>query len=771
MQISNMKGVMMKQQTRLNIETLEDRITPSTWGIAWPYANLRASFAPDGTLVDGNQSSLFNTLGAQAATRAWEAEVLRALQTWADAANLNVGLVADGGQPIGCPGLIQGDPRFGDIRFAAEPMGLGAPLAIGSPYNPIAGTRSGSVIFNSSYSFNIGGTGGSYDIYTVALHELGHSFGIGDSTDPTTIMYNTYQGVSTGLTPKDVAAVQALYGPRTPDAYEGPAGNNSLSTAATMALPEIAADIGVIGQTDYYQYTIPKYADQTVLVSAQNGGVSLVQPRLSIYSASGALLGTSAAANPFSANVSISLSHVKRGTVLYFKVDSASGNVFGMGGYRLKVDSGGVSQKQIAAIEAALNGMSITYINFGHSTSTISTAVSLDRPVFQIDPRFNYAVDARLGDVSDVDFFSITVPATAPQALIFTTAPGQNSILSPVAMVYDAIGNVVNAEVLSNETSGYVVQVLNPVAGAQYFVAVSANPFAASINDKGTYRLGVNYSNTPIILETLDQGTLSATDTMNVISLQSTEVQLYHFVFSVNTGGLVPGVQVVMQLFDANNNLVLSLLCQDGNTVSADVQLNAGTYTAQFIGSSTTGAPIPVTNYLLLGMDMSNPLDPVSVNPTTTSTPTTNTPSPSPTSPPSTPTTSSTLVVNTPTTSPTQPPPPSLPNGAATPTTTPSASSSTASTAPTPPPTTTTASTAPTPTPTSTAPTPTSSSPPASTPTTTASSSPPSSTPPSTTTASTSPPAGTTPPSVPTTTASTSPPPGTTPPSTTPKST
>src|SRR5438270_2793445 len=124
------KGLSMNgNKICLTAEPLEERLQPSTWGMPWEYGNLTLSFVPDGAKVDGNQSNLSQTLGSHASTKAWEMEVLRAAQTWAAAANINVGMVADGGQDLGIAGVIQGDPRFGDIRIAAEPLGLGNPLA------------------------------------------------------------------------------------------------------------------------------------------------------------------------------------------------------------------------------------------------------------------------------------------------------------------------------------------------------------------------------------------------------------------------------------------------------------------------------------------------------------------------------------------------------------------------------------------------------------------------------------------------------------------
>jgi len=637
---------MNEPKTRLTVEQLEDRIQPSSTGLPWPSGNLTLSFVPDGTNADGYQSSLFQTLGSQASTKAWETQVLKAAQTWASVTNLNIGLVADGGQALGVAGLAQGDSRFGDIRVAAEPLGLTGPLSLGSPYNPAAGTRSGDIVFNSSLTWSIGGQTGN-DIYTAALHEIGNALGLSENSDPTSAMSQTYQGPRGGLSQNDITAIQALYGTPAPDAYQGTTGNATFATAAVMKLPEIAANINAANGAEYYRFTIPSYADRTVSVMVQTGGVSEFVPRLSVYTATGQLISTVSATDPFSGTATVTLNNVKRGTVFVFKVDSPASDVFGVGGYRLKVDSGKVSEKQIAGIDKALNGM-VQYTNFAHSTSTITTAAALDQVIYQTDPRFDYAISAKLNDASDLDFFSVTTPATAPAALIFTATAGRGSQLSPDLTVYDASGNVVNAQILSNDSTGYVVQVLNPVANAKYYVAVSPDAFAASINDKGTYVLGVNYAATPIVLETIVNDTLSATDTMDVFSLQSSQVQMYHFVLSVDTGGAASGIGVVMQLFDANNNLVLQLACQDGNTVSADVQLQQGNYTVRFIGLSASGAVIPNTAYSLLGVSLTAPLDPLAVNPTDPTLNTTLNPTPPPTP--------STVVVSDPVSAPVLPP-------------------------------------------------------------------------------------------------------------------
>jgi hypothetical protein len=107
----------------LSLTRLEDRHTPAQFGTPWADpAHLTLSFAPDGTAaVGGATSGLFAALDAQMARADWQGAILRAAQTWAEAAGVNVGLTADGGQAFGATGPAQGDPRFGDLRIGGLP--------------------------------------------------------------------------------------------------------------------------------------------------------------------------------------------------------------------------------------------------------------------------------------------------------------------------------------------------------------------------------------------------------------------------------------------------------------------------------------------------------------------------------------------------------------------------------------------------------------------------------------------------------------------------
>src|SRR5262245_32025517 len=94
----------------LTLEPLEDRLAPAFIGGVWADPqHLTISFVPDGTATGSGASNLFATLGPQ--TGAWQQTILHAFQIWAVTSKLDVGVVDDGGQPLGAPGAVQGDPR------------------------------------------------------------------------------------------------------------------------------------------------------------------------------------------------------------------------------------------------------------------------------------------------------------------------------------------------------------------------------------------------------------------------------------------------------------------------------------------------------------------------------------------------------------------------------------------------------------------------------------------------------------------------------------
>ena len=279
---------------RLAIEALEDRAVPATFGVPWSDpSHLSLSFAPDGTAIAGHTSSLFQTMAASKAASTWQVDILRAFQTWAVNANINIGLTADGGQAFGISGASQHDSRFGDIRVGAQLMASDA-LSISVPNDPaISSTMTGDVLINNADNFS------KYDLFAVALHEAGHVFGIGDNSNPSSPMNSHYLG-NVKLTVGDIADLQALYGARGPDSHEGSGGNDTLARASTIqppggwtgATPLVTyGDITTNKDIDFLAFRPPSGYRGPLTVRLQSAGISLLAPHVSILDAKGRVLG------------------------------------------------------------------------------------------------------------------------------------------------------------------------------------------------------------------------------------------------------------------------------------------------------------------------------------------------------------------------------------------------------------------------------------------------------------------------------------------------
>ena len=135
---------------QLRVERLEDRTAPAIFGVPWPDpGHLTLSFVPDGTAYSGGgTSNLFATMDALMPRATWQGQILTAFQSWTAVAGINVSVVADSGDPLGTPGAVEGDKRFGDIRVSATTMSQDA-IACGAPFSWTGTTFAGDLMFNS----------------------------------------------------------------------------------------------------------------------------------------------------------------------------------------------------------------------------------------------------------------------------------------------------------------------------------------------------------------------------------------------------------------------------------------------------------------------------------------------------------------------------------------------------------------------------------------------------------------------------------------------
>lgn len=155
-----------------------------------------------------NSANLTYSLQGAVSTRLGEgpalAEIQRAMAAWAAVVKV------DFKRSINATAMKNINILFGS-RDHGDPYpfdGAGKVLAhTFYPSAPNPEPLAGDLHFDNDENWNIGT---DIDLYSVALHELGHALGLGHSDVPNAVMYPYYRR-SAGLTPEDIGAIQMLY--------------------------------------------------------------------------------------------------------------------------------------------------------------------------------------------------------------------------------------------------------------------------------------------------------------------------------------------------------------------------------------------------------------------------------------------------------------------------------------------------------------------------------------------------------------------------------
>src|SRR5262249_10720371 len=147
-------------------------------------------------------------------------------------------------------------------------------------------------------TFNNGST---YDLFTVAAHEIGHALGLYHTGTLSAEMYSAYNGAKSALNADDIAGIRSVYSggnPRSHDGSDVSQGNNTTFATAydlTAQLPAAGGTMSALGnlttaaEADYFTFLAPA-SSSSVNLSLQSSGLSLLSPSLSVYDANQNLL-------------------------------------------------------------------------------------------------------------------------------------------------------------------------------------------------------------------------------------------------------------------------------------------------------------------------------------------------------------------------------------------------------------------------------------------------------------------------------------------------
>ena len=340
------------------VEALEERTVPyAVSGNAWIRPELiTISLVPDGTVIgyDANGpilSPLVADFNANVgATVTWRNELLRAAQVWAQQTNINFAFVSEnGGGDLGAGNNQQGDPARGDIRIAGSSSTLTALATANGPAPDTNYSISGDVVFNTSYGYGIG-AGATYDLFTVASHEIGHALGLLHSTVSGAVMSSSYPGLKTGLATDDINGVRAIYsGARTNDFRDqNGANNDSFATATVLTINAttkqavtIGFDIGVTTDNDYFRFVAPAGSPGSLRVVVKSQGISLLSPYMWVYNSAQQQIGVASGIGHYGDNLILNVSGVVSGQTYYLRVASGMTSAFATGRYNFSLNFSG----------------------------------------------------------------------------------------------------------------------------------------------------------------------------------------------------------------------------------------------------------------------------------------------------------------------------------------------------------------------------------------------------------------------------------------------
>ncbi|TWU47252.1 Matrixin [Rubripirellula tenax] len=600
-----------------NFETLESRTLLAAFGTPWPEPrDLTISFPADGVAIGNRVNDLAETLDQAGDTQQWQELILRAYQTWAIHADINIGLRNDFDVAFGSHGMTNNDPRFGEFRIGAFPQqGL---LASSLPFQSVAGTYSGDLLLNSNQNFKLhdwnDDTGPDTtqwdpldrDLFSVLLHESGNTLGVDDNLTEWSVMFGQYTVPKGLLSPEDISEIQSLYGLRS-DPYEA-LSNDDVQMATLLPQPinfAPATDVvrtraSIVSATDIDHYKfVPATGQDSVTIKVKSAGISLLRSRLEVIDAAGEVLQSSAAASVFDNDHSITLTGINGSAEIMVRVlADDTDDVYSVGDYVLELDYRSAADQQLDHVPGDYaSGADALFTGFDLADpedvrQTIASADTVSSTIASTD---RFEVISSVASAADADVWKIVAPDSARQSLQVSVSGVGQAHPEIMVRVIDSTGQQVGSSARLRNDGSWTVEVTSPTVGAEYFVRISIDPSSAV--HVGNYVAVAEFITPSQQMNELVSGDASS-EMDEFYRWTAGKSKLYRFDLSASDGSSTEGIR--MRIYDAETSeLRMVIGVQNDITRSGLAWLDQGDYLIRITAFEANDAPVDAIHFTL----------------------------------------------------------------------------------------------------------------------------------------------------------------------------
>ncbi len=470
------------------------------------------------------------------------------------------------------------------------------------------------------------------------LHEAGNSLGLLDEiADFDSVMFFAYVGPRWDLSALDVANIQSLYGPPSPDPYEMNRSNDSFESATEIfygpdfeqtlveAVPgriQNASDIDVF----CFQGTT---LSENCWLKLRTRGRSLLCGRVTAYDSEFNEIATIAAEDPIFNSVGKEITNIGPDELIYVVVEWSGIPDFEFGAYELAVDFNQNAGAEFDGAnddddddqdrffesddEALVDGLFDSFGLIDLETSennSFNTAVELLSPL-GAPTGTRFEILSTLASATDRDVYRLVASPSASGTMAVDLTPlGQDASALSV-LVFNGARKRLPARTYIKSNGDVAVEVDGIQAGAVHFLQVQART-ASTV--PGNYLLTAHVASRTSQLSPLQTLNLSSTNSDQFATFTTYKTQLFQFSIAMQSADST-NQATQLTIYSDTGRVELVTSVRSRRTRTAFAWLHAGTHFVRFSAQSRSNRPIANSVVTFSGGLVSDDEGPILVDP------------------------------------------------------------------------------------------------------------------------------------------------------------